>query len=162
MTTVDATHDVDTLTITFTSSFDAPPARVWQVWADAGQLSRWWGPPTWPATFTSHSLEAGGTSEYFMTGPDGTRAGGWWRTTAVAPPVRLEFEDGFADDAGRHLDHMPVTRTTVTLDAVDGGTRMTIVSRVESQEQLEKLLEMGMQEGMSLALGQIPAILAEG
>ena len=38
------------LTLTLEAEFDAPPERVWQLWADPRQLERWWGPPTYPAT----------------------------------------------------------------------------------------------------------------
>ena len=52
--TVTAVHkDPDALTLTLTAEFDASPERVWELWADPRQLERWWGPPTYPATFTS-------------------------------------------------------------------------------------------------------------
>jgi hypothetical protein len=38
---------------------------------------------------------------------------------------------------------------------------MTTESRFESADQLQKMLEMGMVEGMQEAMGQIDAILAE-
>ena len=71
MTVVASTKDPEALTFTIVADLAAPPARVWQVWADARQLERWWGPPTWPATFTRHEMTVGGTSEYYMTGPEG-------------------------------------------------------------------------------------------
>ena len=37
--------------MTIDAEFDAAQA-VWQLWADPRQLERWWGPPTYPATFT--------------------------------------------------------------------------------------------------------------
>ena len=61
--TVTAVHkDADALTMTLTAEFDAPPERVWDLWADPRQLERWWGPPGWPATFTSHDLAPAATS----------------------------------------------------------------------------------------------------
>ena len=53
-----------------------------------------------------------------------------------------------------------VTTMTVTLEAIEGGTRMTNASQFSDPEELEKMLAMGMEEGMRLALGQIDAILA--
>src|SRR4051812_36608666 len=149
MTVVDTTKDVENLTITITSELAAPPERVWQVWADARRLEQWWGPPTWPATFVEHDLVPGGHASYYMTGPDGEKAHGWWRIVAVDEPRSLEFEDGFADDSGAPDPSLPVTRATVQLVASDTGTRMTVTSRVESSADLEKLLEMGVLEGMS-------------
>ena len=101
MTVIETTRDTETLTLRIVAEFAAPPARVWQVWADPRQLERWWGPPTWPATFVQHEFAVGGRAHYFMTGPDGEKAHGWWRFTAIDEPQMLEFEDGFADDAGK-------------------------------------------------------------
>ncbi|HXD61719.1 MAG TPA: SRPBCC domain-containing protein [Lacisediminihabitans sp.] len=50
---------------------------------------------------------------------------------------------------------------TLTLEAEGEQTRMTLRTTFESAEQLEQMLQMGMEEGMKLAMGQIEAILAE-
>lgn len=160
MTVISTERDAENLTLTFVAEFAAPPERVWQVWEDPRQLERWWGPPTWPATFDRHELQPDGRSAYYMTGPDGEKAHGWWRTVVIDPPRRLEFDDGFADENAIPNDGMPVTRTVVTLESTASGTRMTTVSHFASIEQLEQLIEMGMQEGMQQAMGQIDAILA--
>jgi uncharacterized protein YndB with AHSA1/START domain len=161
MTVISVEKDTDALTLTFVAEFAADLDRVWQVWEDPRQLERWWGPPTWPATFTRHALSVGSRSAYFMTGPDGTKAGGWWLVTAVDAPNRLEFDDGFADENGEPDDSMEPTKSTITLEATGGTTRMTSLTRFVSVEQLEKMVEMGMEEGMTLAMGQIDALLRD-
>ena len=162
MTVISSEKDADTLSLTITAEFDADPARVWQLWSDPRQLERWWGPPTYPATFERHEPEIGGRSSYFMTGPEGDRHHGWWSITAVDEPTRFEFDDGFANDAGEPLDDGMVTHAVVTLDGIDHGrTRMVIRSTFPSAEVLEQMVEMGMEEGMRQALGQADAILAE-
>ncbi|MBD3780607.1 MULTISPECIES: SRPBCC domain-containing protein [unclassified Cellulomonas] len=162
MTVVDTVTDTDALTLTIVSELAAPPERVWQVWADPRQLERWWGPPTWPATFTAHDLVPGGRAAYVMTGPDGEQAHGWWRVLAVDAPRSLELDDGFADGSGAPDDSMPVTRIRVDLAPLGSGTRMTIVSRFADAAQMAQVVAMGMAEGMSEALGQVDALLAEG
>ena len=52
MTVTAVRKDPDALTMTLTAEFEASPERVWELWADPRQLERWWGPPTYPATFT--------------------------------------------------------------------------------------------------------------
>ncbi|SES47853.1 SRPBCC family protein [Actinokineospora terrae] len=161
MTVISTHKDTEALTLTFVAEFGAPVKRVWQVWEDPRQLERWWGPPTWPATFTEHELTVGGRSAYYMSGPEGEKAGGWWRVTAVDAPTRLEFEDGFADNDGNPVDTMPTTNTVITLEPTGTGTRMTSVTHFSSLAELQKLAEMGMEEGMRLAMAQIDTILAE-
>lgn len=158
--TITHTLDRDALRFTFTADFDAPADRVWQVWEDPRQLERWWGPPTWPATFDRHDFVPGGESRYHMTGPAGEKAPGWWVTTAIEPHSRIEIRDGFSDQSGEPDLSMPETRMSVTLDEEDGRTRMTLVSHFDSIEELDKVLAMGMVEGMSEAMGQIEGILA--
>lgn len=101
MTIVSSTQDPEALTLTIVAELAAPPSRVWQVWSDPRPLERWWGPPTWPATFEQHDIVPGGGSRYYMTGPDGEKSRGWWRFLALDEPRSLEFEDGFADEFGR-------------------------------------------------------------
>lgn len=161
MTVLSSDTDVEALALTIVSEFDAPAERVWQLWEDPRQLERWWGPPTWPATFDRHDFEVGGRSEYYMTGPDGDKAGGWWQITAIDAPRRLEFDDGFADDDGNPMDEMGITHARVTIESVGGKTRMTVRSNFDTVEQLEKMIQMGMEEGMRLALGQIDEMLSE-
>jgi hypothetical protein len=51
----------------------------------------------------------------------------------------------------------------VTIEPIGAGrTRMTIENRFPSIETMEQLLAMGMEQGLTQALGQIDAILAEG
>ena len=151
--------DTEALTMAITTELDAPVERVWQLWADPRQLERWWGPPTYPATVVEHELAVGGKVAYYMTGPEGDRHDSWWRVTAVEHPHRLEFEDGFGD-ADDPNPEMPISNMRVTLTGrSDGGTTMTIVTQFESAEGMERLIAMGMEEGMTLAIGQIDALL---
>lgn len=159
MTVISSRKDTEALNLTIVAEFDASVERVWQVWEDPRQLERWWGPPTYPATFDHHDFVPGGKAAYYMTGPDGSKSRGWWQFTAINPPTHLEFDDGFADANGDPMDDMGITHGVVTLEAVDGRTRMTTVSSFESLDQLEKMVEMGMEEGIKQAMGQIDSIL---
>jgi uncharacterized protein YndB with AHSA1/START domain len=161
--TVTAIHkDAQDLTMTVDAEFDAPAARVWQLWADPRQLERWWGPPTYPATVTSHDLRPGGRVEYHMTGPEGDQPKGYWEIVEAEPPRRLVFRDGFAEADGTPNTDMPVGEVRVTIAELGGGqTRMSIVNIFPDAAAMEQLLAMGQEEGMREAVGQIDAILAE-
>lgn len=161
MTVTDVRKDIENLTLVLTNHFTAPVDRVWQVWADPRLLERWWGPPTYPATVVHHDLTPGGAVRYFMTSPEGEKYHGFWEVTAVDAPHSLEFDDGFADDAGRPNTDMPVSSARVTLaDDGTGGTVMTLTSTYTSAEDLEKVLAMGMEEGITLSLNQIDGLVA--
>ena len=150
------------LTMTLTAEFDASPERVWQLWADPRQLERWWGPPTYPATFTAHDLTPGGRVEYHMTGPEGDQPRGYWEVIEVDPPQRLVFRDGFANDDGTPNNDLPTMEGRVTIEPItEGRTRMSIETVFPSAEAMEQVLAMGAEEGLTEAVGQIDAILSE-
>ena len=163
MTVTAVRKDPETLTMTLTAEFDASPERVWQLWADPRQLERWWGPPTYPATFTRHALAPGSRVEYHMTGPTGDQPHGYWDIVVAEPPRLLVFVDGFAHDDGTPNDDFPRNEGRVTIEPIDAKrTRMSIESIFPSPEAMEQVLAMGMEEGLTQAVGQIDAILAEG
>ncbi len=147
--------------LTITADYDAPLERVWQLWTDVSQLQRWWGPPGWPAEFSSQELLASETVTYHMTGPDGERAHGWWRVKTLDAPRLLALEDGFGDAEGTPDPDMPVINMTVHLTEQGEGTRMVIRAGFTSAEDMQKLMEMGMDEGLKASLGQIHGVLAD-
>jgi len=160
MTVTNVHKDPANLSLTITCEFEAAIERVWQLWEDPRQLERWWGPPTYPATFVDHDLRPGGVVTYYMTGPEGDRPHGGWDVVAVEAPHRLEVEDWFADDEGKKSPDLPTTTMRVTIDERSGGgTTMAITSVFPSLEAMEQVLAMGAEEGMKQALGQIDEIL---
>jgi uncharacterized protein YndB with AHSA1/START domain len=160
MTVIDSTKDADALTLSLVAEFDADADRVWQVWEDPRKLERWWGPPTFPATFTRHEFVVGGQSRYFMTGPQGETPRGWWRIDALERPRQIEFANGLAGDDGEPAPGVEPMAGLVTIEELGDRTRMTVLTRFVDGEQMRKMLDMGMQEGMAQAIGQIDAVLA--
>lgn len=160
MPVTDVQRDLDNLTLTITAEFAAPVERIWQIYADPRQLEKVWGPPTYPATVVDHDLTPGGRVTYYMTGPEGDKYAGYWRIIAVDEPRSLTFEDGFADLDFNPKPEMPVSRSTFTFTEHNGGTRATYVSTYESAEALQQVLEMGLEEGATLAINQIDELIA--
>lgn len=160
MTVTNVDKDTEARTLTITSELQAPIERVWRIWSDPRQLERWWGPPTYPATFVDHDFTVGGSVSYFMTGPEGDKHYGWWTINALDEPHSLEIEDGFSKETGEK-DDLPSMIMRVTLREEPAGvTTMEIRTSYPSDEAMAQMIEMGMAEGMSEALGQVDALLA--
>ncbi|WEV77302.1 SRPBCC domain-containing protein [Janibacter cremeus] len=160
MPLTDVTTDIDNRTLTMTCDFPVTPERLWQVWADPRQLEKWWGPESHPARVTEHDLTPGGLVKYHMTGPDGEIYPGGWEVIAVDPPHRLEARDFFADADGNPVDTAPQSRMLIEITATEGGSRMVNTSTWESAEDMQNVLDMGVVEGSSSAIGQLDALLA--
>ncbi len=160
MPVVDVKTDIDALTLTIVADFAAEVQRVWQIYADPRQLERVWGPPEFPATFVDHELSPGGRMNYYMTGPEGEKFCGYWRVTEVSEPDFFAFADGFADEQFNPNTDLPESQNVYSFAPHQGGTRATFVATYSSAEGLQQVLDMGMIEGSSAAIGQIDELLA--
>lgn len=150
------TKDPEDLSLTVVADFPVSQQRLWAAYADPRQLERFWGPPTFPATFTRHDFKVGGRAEYFMTGPNGERFTGSWKFIAVNPISFFEAHDG--DDNAD--DPNGPAGMTFTFETTATGSRMTGVTRFPSLEAMERSA-LGMEEGMRAAMPQLDALLAE-
>ncbi|MDN4475207.1 SRPBCC family protein [Demequina sp. SYSU T00192] len=155
------TKDPEALTMTVTADFAVPVQRLWDAFADPRELERFWGPPTYPATFYRHDMTAGGRSQYEMHGPDGDVSAGYWEFLAVDAPHSFEVLDGFALEDGTPNPDMPTMRMTFAFSATPEGSRVESTTWFNSADELEQLLAMGMEEGMRAAMGQMDAMLAD-
>ena len=144
MPVTSVTSDAETLTLTVIADYLVTVERLWDAYADPRQIEKFWGPEGWPATFTRHDMAVGGRSEYWMTGPDGTRSRGWWRFRTVEPNKS-----------------MPTMRMVFNFEKTAKGSRFTSVTHFPSIEAMDQLVKMGMMEGLKSALGQIDAVLAD-
>lgn len=161
MPVTSVTQDPDTLTMTVVADFSAPLRRLWDAYLDPRQLERFWGPPDYPAQFTRHDGAPGGRSLYSMTGPEGDTHGGYWEWVSVDRLKSFEVRDGFALPDGSPNTELPAMRMVFSFEATDDGSRLTTVTHFDSLEDLETLLELGMEEGLQGAMGQIDSVLAD-
>jgi uncharacterized protein YndB with AHSA1/START domain len=160
MPVTDITKDVERRTLVITAEFAAPVERVWALYADPRQLEKVWGPPEYPATFVDHDLRPGGRTTYYMTSPEGEKFAGYWDIDTVDEPGAFSFRDGFAHDDLTPNPDLPVSRNDYTFSATDSGTRAVYTSTFATAEDLQKVLDMGVEEGATSAINQIDGYLA--
>lgn len=156
------TIDEQDATLTVERIFSAPPSQVWQAMTDATLLDRWWAPRPWRAQTLHMDFQVGGYWHYAMKGPDGDEHYGRMSFVEIEPGRRYKAIDVFADASGEANDELP-KQTFVTTLAEDGhGTKLVTVIRYESLEDLEKIIEMGMQEGLTIAQDQLEQLVDRG
>jgi uncharacterized protein YndB with AHSA1/START domain len=147
--------DPEALTFTVVADFNAPVRRLWDAYFDPRQIERFWSPPSYPTVFTRHDGFVGGRSEWEMTGSDGNTVRLSWVWAAVDEYKSFEAVDG---------DGPPTVgpaRMVFTFDETAAGSRVSTTTYFNSIEDLEQALEMDMDEGMSEAMGQMDAVLAD-
>ncbi|WP_338085112.1 SRPBCC family protein [Curtobacterium pusillum] len=161
MPTTSVHTDPEELTMTLVAEFPVPVERLWGAFADPRQLERFWGPPGFPATFTTFELRPGGRADYRMTSPQGERFLSLWRISEVDEPRRIVFEDLFSTEDGEVDESLPASETVLSFESVGSGSRVTVLTSFASSADLDRMLEMGMLEGYEQAFGQLDTVLAD-
>jgi uncharacterized protein YndB with AHSA1/START domain len=138
--------------------FAAPQALVFKAWTQREHLMKWWGPPTWPLDYCTVDLRPGGTWHYRMRGPEGEEAWGKAIYTTIEPSGRLAYADYFSDAEGAEIP--PGMKTDMTFEDHGAKTLVRGVTTFASREDRDKVLEMGMIEGMSESLDRLDEVFA--
>lgn len=145
--------------ITVTKQFNAPPQTVWEAWTTKEVLDQWWAPKPWRAETKSMDFKEGGSWLYAMVGPEGERHNATVNYTKIDSPNSFEGTDAFADDQGNVNKSMPQTKWKVDFKKSGSGTQVTATISADSKEALEKLLEMGFEEGFKMGLNNLEEYL---
>ncbi len=117
----------------------APREQVFQAWAAAHHLVRWFGPEGFVVESREADVRPGGRWRFDYVGPDGTRYGNRIAFLDSDAPARLVFDHGpDEDDAPERF------RVTVTFDAQeDGKTVVTLRQLHPSKEQRDATIGFG-------------------
>lgn len=149
----------------FMRTFAAPRELVWQAWTQCQHLQQWWAPEGWSVPVCKMDFRVGGTWHYCMKGPmpDGSEVESWGLTVyqEIVEPEQIVALDQFADAEGNVSAEMPKMLNTITFTAVNGQTQVTNHFEVATVEDLETLISMGMEEGMTQSWDLLEAHLAQ-
>jgi uncharacterized protein YndB with AHSA1/START domain len=152
--------DFDQRKLTIERCFDAPLWRVWQACTDPALLDRWWAPKPWRTRTLHMDFQPGGYWHYAMNGPDGEQHFGRMDFSAIEQLRHYRAIDVFADASGAAVPDMP-KQTFLTNFAEDGdSTRLVVAVEYETVEDLKKVLEMGMEQGITMTHEQLARLLS--
>ncbi len=158
-------------TFVINRSFDAPIARVFDMWIDPAHLAQWLPPAGSRMRFIRADITPGGSAFFVITGEHGTMH---VRSDylEVDPPRRIVYAQQFCDEHERPSRHpgaesFPATLlTTVTL-AEEGAECTRVTVTMEPQGALTEaelaafVLERGgMTQGWSGSFDALEALLA--
>ena len=152
--------DLPNKTIFITRNFDATPELVWRAWTESELLDQWWAPKPWRAETKSMNFTVGGHWLYAMVGPDNTRH--WARVDfmAIEPFQRFTAIDLFCDAEGNPNQDLPGMHWQNEFKATDTGTQVVVTLSFNTEADLEKILEMGFEEGFAAALNNLDQYLS--
>lgn len=154
------TKDLENKKIKVVRDFDAPVEKVWRCWTESELLDQWWAPKPWKTNTVSMDFRNGGAWLYYMQGPDGSRHYCKADYKGVVPNERYEGLDAFCDENGNINNDFPRMSWKVVFHKTDSGTRVNIEISFESVEAMEKIIEMGFQQGFAAAHNNLDELLA--
>lgn len=130
------------LSFSMSRVFDAAPEQVWKAISDPELIPQWWGPAYLTTTVDQMDFRVGGAWRFVQVDPEGNEHAFNGVYKEIAPPERLAYTFEYEPMAGH------ITTDTILLEALpDGKTRMTSTTTADSLEDLEGLLQSGMEDG---------------
>ncbi|WP_430787478.1 SRPBCC family protein [Virgibacillus flavescens] len=156
MDSKEMTVKVDGPDLIMERTFDAPRDVLFKMFSDSEHLAAWWGPKGWDTENQRFEFYPEGVWHYCMTCNDesqgefyGQQSWGKAIYKNITVPEKIEYLDVFSDEEGNTSDMMPPIDITMTFHEEDGKTNIVFISKFPSEEELNKIMEMGMIEGFS-------------
>jgi uncharacterized protein YndB with AHSA1/START domain len=146
--------------IVITRVFNAPRELVWKAWTQPEHLSRWWGPKGWTLPICKMDFRVDGTWYYCMKGPEGEESCGLAVYREIDEPERIVYTDYFANAQGNPVEGMPESLVTVNFTDQNGNTLVTSSVLYPTTEDRDRVLQMGMAEGITESLDRLDEHLA--
>jgi uncharacterized protein YndB with AHSA1/START domain len=140
--------------------FNAPIQQVWRAYTESELLDQWWAPKPWKAETKSMNFTVGGFWLYAMVGPDNTKHWGRMNYHSINSYQNFEGEDGFCDAEGNLNLDLPVTKWNNIFTETEKGTKVEFKLLFGTEKDLQTLVEMGFEMGMTAAMDQLDDLLA--
>lgn len=138
---------------------NASPLNVWEAWTKSHLLDQWWAPKPWTAKTSKMEFREGGMWLYAMVGPDGTEVWGRADYKTINPVKSFTATDSFCDSEGKINSEFPSMDWRIDFITEEKGTLLKVELTFSSEEDLNKLVEMGFQEGFTSALSNLDELL---
>lgn len=130
------------LTFTMSRVFDASRQRVWQAHTDLEQIPKWWGPRKYETIVDTMDVRVGGKWRYLNKDDAGNEFAFRGEYKEIVEPERIIWTFEFEPMAGH------ISTETVTFEEVEGGkTKVTTRSVFDSPEDMDGMLQSGMEDG---------------
>jgi uncharacterized protein YndB with AHSA1/START domain len=151
--------DKENNAITVRREFAADRQLVWDCHTKRELLEQWFAPKPWVARTKSMDFREGGHWLYAMCGPEGEEHWGRMDYVTIQPIESFKAWDGFCDAEGNLNPELPRAAWRSTFDELSESTLVQTVVVYQSLADLETVVQMGMKEGLTMALDQLEALL---
>jgi uncharacterized protein YndB with AHSA1/START domain len=163
----DFTVDKATKTVFINREFAADISLVWDAFTKQEILDQWWAPKPWSSKTKFMDFKVGGRRFYAMVSPEGQEHWSIQKFTSISPKTNFKMLNAFADKdenpdlPGSDWDLTFSEHPDSHRDGPDSHrvTKVSVTIYNESLARLEKMIEMGFKEGMTMTLNYLENLL---
>ena len=146
-------------TIHIKREFNASLELIWDTWTKPELLDQWWGPKPWRTETKTMDFRKGGCWLYAMVSPEGEKH--WSKSSYISIENQKSFssKDGFCDENGTINPTFPQNLWENNFIPKENNVLVDIVLTYDTLADLEKNIEMGFEDGMTIDFQQLDELL---
>ncbi len=152
-------NDYSNKRITVTTELKAPVSVIWNAFTNPTILEKWFAPKPFRVLTKTINFTEGGKWLYYMLSPEGEKFWSVSEFRKVRMYQSFEATDAFCDENGKINTNLPQMVWTYNFSEENGATTITAVIKLTSEQDMNRLLEMGFEEGYEIALEQLQKLL---
>ena len=153
----DFTVDKTTRTAVITREFDAELSLVWDAFTKPELLDQWVAPKPWSSKTKYMDFQVGGRRFYAMVSPEGQERWSIQEYRSITPKSNFKMYNTFADQDGN--PELPGSEWDYNFSEQDGITKVIITIYNESLLRLERMIEMGFEQGFKMSIDNLEKLL---
>ncbi len=140
-------------------TFDAQVSEVWDYFSVADLLDQWWAPEPWKCETLTMDFQENGKWHYAMVSPESEKVYGLVSFGSIMQHRSIEWMDDFADEKGNSQNSNLACNWLIGFTGVEEGTKLTVNIHFPSEDAMNKIFEMGFEEGFRMTLNQLENLL---
>ncbi|MES2458642.1 MAG: SRPBCC domain-containing protein [Bacteroidota bacterium] len=151
--------DKETNTLTVKREFAADRQLVWDAYTKSELLEQWFAPKPWKAKTKTMDFRKGGHWLYAMCGPEGEEHWGRMDYLEIQAIDSYTALDYFCDSDGNLNEELPQATWDAQFEGLAENTLVKTVVTYKSLNDLEAVINMGMKEGLTIAMEGLDELL---
>ncbi|WP_296224280.1 SRPBCC family protein [Ralstonia sp. UBA689] len=151
--------DMQKNSITVRREFAAKRQLVWDCHTKRELLDQWFAPKPLTTKTKHMEFKDGGYWHYAMITPDGQAFWSRLDYQTISPIDGYAALDGFSDENGAVNPDLPRARWDVAFTDAKERTLVTTVVQYNSPEDVQKVIDMGLKDGMASTLERLDELL---
>jgi uncharacterized protein YndB with AHSA1/START domain len=136
-------------------SYQAELETIWNAYTKTEILEKWWAPEPYKAVVVKNNFNNGGILHYYMLSPEGEKHYCIAEFSDIENLKSYTVLDAFCDENTVINMEFPRQKWFNTFEENNGITTVTNTIQFESKEDMDKINEMGFEEGYTMGLNQL-------